>query len=50
MEYIDSSRIDLWLAFLDEITDCRLLEEYRLLLSPEELQQQQRFRFERDRQ
>jgi 4'-phosphopantetheinyl transferase len=49
VEHIDSSQIHLWLAFLDEITDPRLLGEYRLLLSGEELQQQQRFYRERDR-
>lgn len=49
MEQIDSGQIHLWLAFLDEITDPHLLAEYRLLLSREELQQQQRFYFERDK-
>jgi 4'-phosphopantetheinyl transferase len=49
MEHLDSQHIHLWLAFLDELTDPRALAEYRLLLSREELQQQQRFYFERDR-
>jgi 4'-phosphopantetheinyl transferase len=49
MEQIDSGQIHLWLAFLDEITDPHLLAEYRRLLSREELQQRQRFYFERDR-
>lgn len=49
MEHIDSSQIHLWLAFPGEITDQRLLGEYRRLLSREELQKQQRFYFERDR-
>lgn len=49
MEQIESREVHLWLALLDEITDPRLISEYRLLLSTEELQQQQRFQFERDR-
>jgi len=49
MEHIDSSQIHLWLAVLDEITDPRLLNDYRLVLSSEELQRQQRFHFECDR-
>lgn len=49
MKQIDSSQIHLWLAFLDEITDPRLLDEYRMLLNREELQRQQRFHFERDK-
>ena len=49
MEQIDSSQIHLWLAFYDEITDPRLLGEYRELLSRDELQQRRRFYFERDR-
>lgn len=49
VEHIDSSQIHLWLAYLDEITDPRLLDEYRRLLSREELRKQQRFYFERDR-
>lgn len=49
VEHIDSSQIHLWLAYLDEITDPRLLAEYQLLLSREELQKQRRFYFEADR-
>lgn len=49
VEHIDSSQIHLWLAYLDEITDPRLLDRYRSLLNEEELQQQARFRFERVR-
>jgi 4'-phosphopantetheinyl transferase len=49
MEQIDSSQIHLWLAFLDAIQDPQVLAHYRALLSREELQQQQRFYFERDR-
>ncbi len=49
MEQIDSLQIHLWVAFLDEIRDPRLLEKCRRLLSQEELQKQQRFHFERDR-
>jgi 4'-phosphopantetheinyl transferase len=49
VEQIDSSQIHLWLAFLDEIRDPRLLEEYRRVLSEEEREKQQRFHFERDR-
>jgi 4'-phosphopantetheinyl transferase len=49
MEHIDSSQIHLWLAFLDEITDPQLLSEYQRLLSRDEVQKQQRFYFERDR-
>lgn len=49
MEQIDSGQVHLWLAYLDEITDARLLAEYRLLLSEEEQRRQFRFHFERDR-
>ncbi|MGH8238717.1 MAG: 4'-phosphopantetheinyl transferase family protein [Steroidobacteraceae bacterium] len=49
VEQIDSGHIQLWLAYLGEITDPRLLAEYRVLLSEEELQKQRRFCFERDR-
>jgi 4'-phosphopantetheinyl transferase len=49
MEQLDPRQIHLWLAFLDEITDLRLLTEYRLLLSEEELRQHARFHFQRDR-
>ncbi len=49
VEKIDSEQIHLWLAYLDEIRDSRRLAEYQLLLSQEELRQQLRFHFERDR-
>jgi 4'-phosphopantetheinyl transferase len=49
VEELDSGQIHLWLAYLGEITDPRLLAEYRTLLSEEELQRQQRFHFQRDR-
>lgn len=49
MEQIDSGQVHLWLAYLGEITDPRLLAEYRLLLTEDELRQQVRFHFERDR-
>lgn len=49
MEQIDSGQVHLWLAYLGEIADARLLAEYRLLLSEEEQQKQMRFHFERDR-
>jgi 4'-phosphopantetheinyl transferase len=49
MRQIHSGHVHLWLAFLDEIVDPHLLAQYRLLLSEEELLQQARFHFERDR-
>jgi 4'-phosphopantetheinyl transferase len=49
VEQIDSGQVYLWLAYLDEITDARLLAECRLLLNQEEQRQQLRFHFERDR-
>ncbi len=49
MEQIDSRHIHLWLAFLAELTDPSLLAEYRQLLTEQELRQQLRFRFERDK-
>jgi 4'-phosphopantetheinyl transferase len=41
--------IHLWLAFYDEITDERLLSDYRSLLNPAEKEQQVRFYFAKDR-
>jgi 4'-phosphopantetheinyl transferase len=49
LERLDSSQIRLWLAFPDDVTEPPLLDEYRQLLSPEELRRHQRFHFERDR-
>lgn len=49
VERIDSSQIHLWLAYPGEITDLRLLAEYRALLSEDELAKQVRFHFARDR-
>jgi 4'-phosphopantetheinyl transferase len=44
------AEIHLWLAFYDEITNERLLSDYRALLNQEEKEQQSRFYFARDRQ
>jgi 4'-phosphopantetheinyl transferase len=41
--------IHLWLAFYDEITDERLLSDYRSLLNSAEKEQQARFYFAKDR-
>jgi 4'-phosphopantetheinyl transferase len=49
VEQIDSGQVHLWLAYLDEITDARLLAECWLLLNQEEQRRQLRFHFERDR-
>lgn len=49
MEQIDSGQIHLWLCFYESIRDPALLNEYVGLLSTEELRQQRRFYFERDR-
>lgn len=49
MEQIDSEQIHLWFADLNELRDTHLLAEYWSLLSAEELRQQTRFHFERDR-
>lgn len=43
------AEIHLWLAFYDEITDERLLSDYRALLNQDEKEQQSRFYFARDR-
>ena len=42
-------KIELWLAFCDEIADERLLADYRRLLVEEERQKEARFHFARDR-
>lgn len=49
MEQIDSGQIHLWLCFYESIRDPVLLNEYVGLLSTDELRQQRRFHFERDR-
>lgn len=46
---LHTQQIDLWCTFPNEISDATLLETYRLLLSPEELQRQQRFHFAKHR-
>jgi 4'-phosphopantetheinyl transferase len=46
---LTSAEIHVWLAFYDEITDERLLSDYRDLLNPQEKEQQSRFYFARDR-
>ena len=46
---LDEHRLHLWYARPNEITDPALLDEYRDLLSPGELQQQARFKFDKDR-
>ena len=47
------NRIDLWFTFLEDVAagpeNSDLLQRYRALLSPPELQAQQRFHFEKDR-
>ena len=43
------AEIHLWLAFYDEITDERLLSDYRALLNSAEKEQQSRFYFAKDR-
>lgn len=49
MEQIDSRDIHLWLCFYESIRDPALLNRYVGLLSTDELRQQRRFYFERDR-
>jgi 4'-phosphopantetheinyl transferase len=46
---LSETRIDLWLAPVDEIVSPALLDRYRGLLTAEERIQEQRFHFERDR-
>ena len=46
--YLTNRRIDLWLAFLDDIRDEHLLRNYRGILTPEELTRGARFRFAKD--
>jgi 4'-phosphopantetheinyl transferase len=49
VEKIDSGEIHLWLCFYESIRDRALLNQYLSLLSADELRQQRRFYFERDR-
>lgn len=44
----DSSRVDLWCAYISEIGDDSLWPRYDALLSPDERARQARFRFARD--
>ena len=46
---LDDRRIDLWYVRSDATADPGIVDEYRRLLTPEELAQEQRFKFERDR-
>jgi 4'-phosphopantetheinyl transferase len=46
---IDPNRIDLWLTFLDDVRDARLLDAYRRLLNAEEVRRAQRFLRAQDR-
>ena len=46
---IKSDEIHLWFALPDEIQDEALLEQYRLLLSPDEKERHQRFHFAKHR-
>src|SRR6185369_13352532 len=49
MLHLHPDKIELWLAFCDEIADERLLADYRRLLIAEERQKEARFHFARDR-
>jgi 4'-phosphopantetheinyl transferase len=49
MEYIDPGDVHVWLCHYESIRDPILLKTYTELLSAEELLQQRRFYFERDR-
>ena len=49
MLHLHPDRIQLWLAFCDEIADQQLLADYRRLLVEEERQKEMRFHFARDR-
>ena len=44
----DSSRVDLWCAYVSEVGDATLWRRYDALLSPDERARQARFRFARD--
>jgi 4'-phosphopantetheinyl transferase len=46
---LDSSRIDLWCAFVSEVRDEALWSRYEALSSPQERARRARLRFERDR-
>jgi 4'-phosphopantetheinyl transferase len=41
-------QIDIWLAFTDEIKSAQLLDQYRTLLTDQELYQERRFHFSKD--
>lgn len=49
MLHLHPDKIELWLAFCDEIADEGLLADYRQLLVEEERQKEARFHFARDR-
>lgn len=49
MLHLHPDKVELWLAFCDEIADERLLADYRRLLAEEERQKEARFHFARDR-
>jgi 4'-phosphopantetheinyl transferase len=46
---IRTDQVDLWLSFLDETQDAKLLDKYRELLTDVERTQEHRFRFSKDR-
>jgi 4'-phosphopantetheinyl transferase len=47
--FLHPDKVQLWLAFCDEIAEQRLLADYRQLLVEEERQKEARFHFARDR-
>ena len=49
MLLLDSQEIHLWLCFVDELHEHQLLQRYRLLLTQQELQTEQRYHFPKDR-
>jgi 4'-phosphopantetheinyl transferase len=46
---LHSDDVDLWLTSCDEVAEARIQHRYPCLLDPRELEQQERFHFERDR-
>jgi 4'-phosphopantetheinyl transferase len=48
MLHLHADKVELWLAFCDEIADASLLADYRRLLVEEERQKEARFHFARD--